>query len=60
MNLRLIDAHEREAEQRHAEFFNLGWGMSATVIESKTDKGILITRIVDGKIQHKWMNEARP
>jgi hypothetical protein len=57
MNLRLVDAHEREAERHNAEFFNLGWGMSDTTIESKTDKGILLTRIRDGKIEHKWMNQ---
>lgn len=55
MNLRLIDAHEREAERKNAEFLNLGWGVSDTTIESKTDKGILLTRIEGKTIKHRWV-----
>lgn len=36
-------AHDQEARERGAEFYNYGWAMTHRGIASKTDKGILDT-----------------
>jgi hypothetical protein len=48
-------AHITEAVEKGAEIYNMGWYDSDDHIESKTDKGILITiRNADGSFYHEW------
>jgi hypothetical protein len=49
-------AHITEAVDKGAEFWNMGWFFSRNRIESKTDKGILITqRNANGSFSHEWV-----
>lgn len=50
-------AHITEAADKGAEFYNWGWFSSRNRIESKTDKGILVTiRNADGSFSHEWLD----
>lgn len=55
--LQLLDAHEREAERKNAEFVNLGWYISDDRIESKTTNGVLVTRHNGRRIWHEWVKQ---
>ena len=50
----LVKLHEREAETRNAEFTNFGKATGDDWIMSKTDRGILHTRIRFGEVMHEW------
>jgi hypothetical protein len=54
----LEDYHIAEACRRKAEFCNLGWYSGPTRIESKTDKGILVSIIAPNlrRVTHRWYN----
>lgn len=56
---RIFDAHCAEADRKQAEFYNLGWAQGEDFIESKTDQGVLVSRLVEGKIQHRWLSIQR-
>jgi hypothetical protein len=53
---KLIDAHQREANRKHAEFTNFGWAITQWGIASKTDQGILDSEIdpQTKRVTHSW------
>lgn len=52
---KLFDAHCLEADQKSAEFYNLGWALGDDFIHSKTDNGRLYSEIDSkGRITHTW------
>ena len=54
---KLLRAHEAEAEKYGAEFYNYGWGTDTNCIESKTERGILKSRIDPStmEVSHCWI-----
>jgi hypothetical protein len=51
----LNQAHMEEIARKGAESWNWGWFSSPHFIESKTDKGVLSSRIdAKGRIAHRW------
>ena len=52
----MLKAHEAEAAKHGAEFYNFGWHSGQNCICSKTEKGILETRIHPAtmKVRHHW------
>ena len=53
---KMLRAHEAEAANQRAEFFNYGWGIAENCIASKTTRGKLGTQIdpVTMKVSHHW------
>ena len=54
---KLLRAQEAEAEKYGAEFYNYGWGTDTNCIESKTERGILESRIDPStmEVSHCWI-----
>lgn len=50
----LLYHHMEEMYNHEADAWNLGWYQSDTRLESKTDKGILISEVIKGKVIHTW------
>ncbi len=42
---KLVTAHEKEADERKMEIYNLGWSQTEYAICSKTSKGYLTSEI---------------
>ena len=52
----LLHAHLEEIARKDAAAWNIGWYRSVNRIESKTDKGILVSKInlKSKTVSHKW------
>ena len=55
----LVASHMMEAEAQEAEIYNLGWGQGEDFIESKTSKGVLVSRYAKGETTHEWIEINR-
>jgi hypothetical protein len=52
---KLEEEHIAEALSKGAEIYKLGWNRADDRLESKTDKGVLITIVkADGRFYHEW------
>src|SRR5262245_60318391 len=51
---RVLAAHEKEARRHKALITNLGWATSPDGICSKTSRGLLDSKLENGKVKHTW------